>query len=103
MVAFALGLFAFVKAKMDPELRKVDRPYKAPRGYVWIALALGIMQVPLLFIGALYINNLAYGLSPTAVGLGVLAVFFPLWIYTQHVKWKAEKKKAEIEPKAESN
>jgi amino acid transporter len=88
VIAFALGLFAFVKAKMDPDLRKVDRPYKAPRGYVWVALALGIMQVPLLFLGALYINNLAYGWLPTAVGLGILGIFFPLWIYTQQQKWK---------------
>ncbi|MEI6795426.1 MAG: APC family permease [Methanomassiliicoccales archaeon] len=98
--AFALGLFAYVKAKRDVDLKKVDRPYKAPRGYLWVAMALGIMQLPFLLIGAIYINNLAYGLAPTVVGLGVLTIFIPIWIYTQHAKHKRDQKEVEIEPKA---
>lgn len=100
--AFAIGLFAYVKAKRDPELRKLERPYKAPRGWTWVALALGLLQIPLLLIGALYINNLAYGLVPTAVGFAVLASFFPLWIYSQHESHRLrEKEDREKELKAE--
>ncbi len=90
--AFAIGLLAYVKAKHDPELRALDRPYRAPTGWVWVALALAILQIPLLLIGALYINNLAYGIVPTAVGFGVLALFFPLWIYSQHESHKLREK-----------
>ena len=81
---FAIGLFAYVKSHRDPELKKLLRPYRAPRGWVWVALALGIMQIPFLMVGALYFNNLSYGLTPTLIGFGALAIFFPLWIYSQH-------------------
>lgn len=101
--AFALGLFAYVKAKRDVELKKVDRPYKAPRGYLWVAMALDIMQRPFLLIGAIYINDLAYGLAPTVVGLGVLTLFIPLWTYTQHVKHQREQKEVEVEPEVRSS
>jgi len=92
--AFAIGLFAYVKAKRDPMLRALERPYKAPRGWVWIALALGIMQIPLLLVGALYINNLSYGLVPTVVGFGALGLFFPLWIYSQHESHRLREQEA---------
>ena len=90
--AFAIGLFAYVKAHRDPRFRSLARPFKAPRGWVWVALALGLMQIPLLLVGAVYINNLAYGWLPTIVGLGVLAAFFPLWIYSQYENRRQETK-----------
>jgi len=80
---FAIALFAYVKAKRDPDLASMDRPYKAPRGWVWVALVLGILQIPMLLVGAIYINNLEYGIVPTGVGLGVLAMYIPLWLYSQ--------------------
>ena len=75
---FAIALFAYVKANRDPELARLERPYKAPRGWRWIALVLGILQIPFLLIGAVYIDNLAYGVVPTVVGFGVLALFIPM-------------------------
>ncbi len=99
---FAIGLFAYVKANRDPELRKIARPYKAPRGWVWMAMALGIMQIPFLLIGALYINSLSYGLTPTLVGFGVLAVFFPLWIYSQNERYKSQKNASEATKKIDT-
>ena len=62
---------------------------------VSIALALGLMQLPLLLVGAIYINNLEYSWLPTAVGVGVLFAFFPLWAYSQ---W--ENKRIEAREKA---
>ena len=44
-----------------------------------------------------YINNFEYGLLPTVVGFGVLAVFFPLWIYSQHENQKiADREEAKL-------
>ena len=97
VVAFAIGLIAYVKAKRDIELAKLERPYKAPRGWIYVAAVLAILQIPFLLIGAVYINNLEYGLLPTLVGFGVLAVFFPLWIYSQHENRKvADKEEARL-------
>ncbi|MCX6652183.1 MAG: APC family permease [Methanomassiliicoccales archaeon] len=101
--AFAIGLFAYVKAHRDPTLMKLERPYKAPRGWVWIALALGILQIPLLLVGAIYINNLAYGIMPTLVGFGVLAVFFPLWAYSQRENRRLDKAKEDLSVEVETN
>lgn len=101
---FGIALFAYVKANRDPELRKLERPYKAPRGWVWIALTLGVMQIPLLLIGALYINNLEFGWMTNVVGLAVLALFFPLWIYSQNERYKLNKVEAgKTDGKAEPN
>jgi amino acid transporter len=104
---FGIALFAYVKANRDPYLRTLERPYRAPRGWVWIALVLGVLQIPLLLVGAIYINNLEYGASPTVVGFGVLALFIPLWLYTQHENGKRQEKNKEIhleveKPKAEA-
>ena len=99
---FALALFAYVKANRDPNLAKLERPYKAPRGWKWVALVLGILQMPFLLIGAVYINNYAYGLAPTLVGFGVLALFIPLWFYSQRENHK-ERTKAHMNEKAEPN
>jgi hypothetical protein len=85
---FSIALFAYVKAKRDPELVKLERPFKAPRGWKWVALALGILQMPMLLIGAIYINNYEYGIVPTVIGFGVLALFVPLWIYSQNESHK---------------
>ncbi len=73
------------------------RRNKAPRGWIYVAAALAILQVPFLIIGAIYINNFEYGLLPTVVGFGVLAVFFPLWIYSQHENQKiADREEAKL-------
>jgi amino acid transporter len=101
--AFAIGLAAYVKAKRDPELRKLDRPYKAPYGWIWVAAALAILQIPFLMVGALYIDNLSYGLMPTVVGFAVLAIFFPLWIISQHENHKPTLKESASMEKVESD
>lgn len=101
---FSIALFAYVKANRDPELKKIERPYKAPRGWVWIALALAIFQIPFLLIGAVYINNLEFGWITNVIGFGVLALFFPLWMYSQHQAHKLRQiKKEEVDGKAEPN
>jgi amino acid transporter len=96
VVAFAIGLAAYVKAKRDIELKNLERPYRAPRGWIYIAAVLAVLQVPFLIIGAIYINNLEYGLAANFVGFGVLALFFPLWIYSQHEVRKREEKEESL-------
>jgi amino acid transporter len=97
VIAFAIGLVAYVKAKRDIEMAKLERPYKAPRGWIYVAAVLAILQIPFLLIGAIYINNYEYAWVGNAVGFGVLAVFFPLWIYSQHeVRKREDKEEAKL-------
>jgi len=99
---FAMALAAYVKASRDPELRKIARPYKAPRGWVWIALALAVLQMPFLLIGGIYINYLEFGMTSNLIAFGVLALFFPLWIYSQNESYASRNKARRTEEGAET-
>jgi amino acid transporter len=99
---FAIALAAYVKAHRDPELKKMIRPYRAPRGWMWIALTLAILQVPFLLIGGIYINYLEYGWTSNLIAFGVLALFFPLWLYSQYEARKLKCKDAEIKEDVEA-
>ncbi len=92
---FALALAAYVKAHRDPELRKIVRPYKAPRGWVWVALTLSVLQIPFLLVGAVYFNNLEFGWTSNLIAFVVLALFFPLWIYSQNEAYRLDAQKVE--------
>ncbi|MFP4655834.1 MAG: APC family permease [Methanohalobium sp.] len=87
-VANGISLFSYVKAKTDSELSKIDRPFKAPKGWKYVALIFGILNIPLFLIGVIYLNSLELGSVPTYIGLGVLAVYIPIWYYTQHKSYQ---------------
>ena len=82
--ANGIGLFAYVKAKRDPAFANLERPFKAPKGWKWVALAFGLFNVPLCVIGVVYLNSLEIGWTSTLLGFVVLAVFIPIWLYTQY-------------------
>jgi amino acid transporter len=83
-VANGISLFSYVKAKTDPDLSQLERPFKAPRGWKYVALAFGILNIPLFLIGVIYLNSLELGWTSTYIGIGVLAAYIPIWYYTQH-------------------
>ncbi|WP_019971756.1 APC family permease [Mycobacterium sp. 141] len=82
--ANGIGLFAYFKAKTNPAFANLERPFKAPRGWKWVALGFGLFNVPLCVIGVVYLNSLEIGWTSTLLGFVVLAVFIPIWLYTQH-------------------
>ncbi len=85
VVAQGISLFAYVKAKSDPHLAELDRPFKAPAGWKNIALIFGLLNIPLFIIGLIYLNTLEIGgWTSSLVGFGVLAVYIPIWFYSQN-------------------
>ncbi|RXA20970.1 APC family permease [Methanosarcina sp. MSH10X1] len=88
--ANGISLFAYVKAKLDPELVGFERPFKAPGGWKFIALAFGFFNLPLCFIGIVFLNSLEIGWTSTFVGFIVLALYIPLWFYTQQESHREE-------------
>jgi amino acid transporter len=82
--ANGISLFAYVKAKTNPVFAKLERPFKAPKGWKWVALAFGLFNVPLCLIGVVYLNSLEIGWTSTWLAFVVLAIFIPIWLYTQH-------------------
>ena len=77
-------LFAYVKVKRDPYFASLDRSFRALAGWKSVALAFGLLNLPLYFIGVVYLNSLEIGWCSTWVGLLVMALYVPLWIYSQH-------------------
>ncbi|AKB18545.1 MULTISPECIES: APC family permease [unclassified Methanosarcina] len=82
--ANGISLFAYVKAKLDPRFSKLERPFKAPGGWKYVALIFGLFNLPLCLIGVIYLNSLEVGWTSTIVGFVVLALYVPLWFYSQN-------------------
>lgn len=49
-----------------------------------ISIGVPLLILPLYFIGVVYLNSLEIGWCSTWVGLLVMALYVPLWIYSQH-------------------
>lgn len=82
--ANGISLFAFVKARNDARLGKLERPFKAPKSWKYVALVFGLFNLPLCLVGVVYLNSLEIGWTSTWVGFIVLAVFIPIWFYSQN-------------------
>ncbi|BBX38131.1 amino acid permease [Mycolicibacterium mageritense] len=82
--ANGISLFAYVKAKADPAFAGLRRPFRAPRGWKTVAMAFGLFNVPLCVVGVIYLNSLEIGWTLTWLGFAILALFIPVWLYTQH-------------------
>ncbi|MFE4195552.1 APC family permease [Paenarthrobacter sp. NPDC056912] len=83
-LAHGISLFAYVKSKNDPQFSGLTRPFKAPKGWKNVALTFGLFNVPLCLIGVVYLNSLEVGWASTWVGFIVLALYLPIWLFTQH-------------------
>lgn len=81
--ANGISLFAYVKARRDPELARLPRPFSAPRGWRHVALAFGFFNLPVLLVGVIYLNSLEVGWTSTWLGFLVLASYVPLWLHAQ--------------------
>lgn len=93
--ANGISLFAYVKAKMEPRLAALDRPFKAPSGWKNIALLFGLFNLPLCLIGVVYLNSLEIGWTSTWIGFIVLGLYIPMWFYSQHEN-HIESRKAQL-------
>jgi amino acid transporter len=82
--ANGISLFAYVKAKMNPHLVGLERPFKAPKGWKNVALMFGLFNIPLCLIGIIYLNSIEGSWFSTGVGIVVLALYIPMWYYSQH-------------------
>jgi amino acid transporter len=81
--ANGISLFSYVKANREPEFKGLERPFKAPRNWTWVAIAFGLFNLPLCFIGVVYLNSLEIGWSSTWVAFIVLGAYIPIWFYSQ--------------------
>ena len=89
--ANGISLFAYVKAKKHPSFANLERPFKAPKGWKNVAIIFGLFNLPLCVIGVVYLNSLEIGWTPTLLGFIVLALYIPIWFYSQHESRRTHK------------
>ena len=92
--ANGISLFAYVKAKKHPSFANLERPFKAPKGWKHIAMLFGLFNLPFCVIGVVYLNSLEIGWTPTLLGFIVLALYIPIWLYSQHESKRTHNKAA---------
>ncbi|MCP9002013.1 APC family permease [Pseudarthrobacter sp. RMG13] len=89
--ANGISLFAYVRAKKHPDFAALERPFTAPRGWKNVAIVFGLFNLPLCLVGVVYLNSLEIGWTPTWVGFIVLALYIPIWFYSQHESSRSKK------------
>ena len=90
MLSHAVTLYCFVKTRVDPVLSRVPRQFKAPKGWVYIALFYAVFTFPFCFIGLIFLNSKMIGWTPTWIGLAALALYLPLWLVSRKKIIKAK-------------
>ena len=90
--ANGISLFAYVRAKKHPSFATLERPFKAPRGWKNVAIIFGLFNLPLCLIGLVYLNSLEIGWTSTWVGFLILALYIPIWLYSQHESRRTDNK-----------
>ena len=94
--ANGISLFAYVRAKKHPAFAALERPFKAPKGWKNVAMLFGLFNLPLCLAGVVYLNSLEIGWTPTWVGFIVLALYIPIWFYSQHESRRSKNKRATV-------
>lgn len=85
VVANGISLFAYVKATKMKAAE--EGHFKAPKGWKYMALIMGIVNIPLYLIGLVAININDFGLRAALIGFMILFLYIPLWFYT---RWESE-------------
>ncbi|WP_104201487.1 APC family permease [Cryobacterium sp. Y29] len=93
-LANGISLFAYVKARTHPSFADLERPFKAPKNWKTVAMLFGLFNVPLGLVGVVYLNSLEIGWASTWVGFIVLALYIPIWFYSQHESRRSKTKAA---------
>ncbi|WP_414733942.1 APC family permease [Acetobacterium carbinolicum] len=83
VIANGITLFAYFKAKGDQKIL-------APKWWKYVGLVFCMLNMPLYLAGIFYINKLDYGIAPALIGVLVLFLFVPFWLYAK--KENADKK-----------
>ena len=92
--ANGISLFAYVRARKHPAFANLERPFKAPKGWKHVAMIFGLFNLPLCLVGVVYLNSLEIGWTSTWLGFIVLALYIPIWFYSQDESSRSNNKAA---------
>ncbi len=91
--ALGMGMLAYIVSKRSPRFKDIPRPYKAPRGWFFVACFLMIYQFFILIPCLAYwcINGgIENGTFSVILGAVILLVYVPVWFLLQYSNGKAE-------------
>lgn len=91
--ALGMGMLAYIVSKRSPRFKDLPRPYKAPRGWYYVACFLMIYQffvlIPCLAFWCIN-GGIENGAFSVLIGAIILLMYIPLWFILQYVNGKAE-------------
>ncbi|MBP5735315.1 MAG: APC family permease [Candidatus Methanomethylophilaceae archaeon] len=91
--ALGMGMLAYIVAKKNPRFKDLPRPYKAPRGWYYVACFLMIYQFFILIPCLAYwcINGgIENGTFSVIIGAVILLLYVPAWFILQYRSGKEE-------------
>ena len=91
--ALGMGMLAYVVSKKNPRFKDLPRPYKAPRGWYYVACFLMIYQFFILIPCLAYwcINGgIENGTFSVIIGAVILLLYVPVWFLLQYRSGKEE-------------
>ena len=93
VVANCIALFSYVKASRSFKTQVINEEevFHAPKGWVFVALIFGILQISFYLVGIMIVNIGDYGVPNTLIGIVIILLFFPLWLLAM---WESKRRKA---------
>ncbi len=91
--ALGAGMMAYVVSKRSPRFKDLPRPYKAPRGWYYVAIFLMIYQFFVLIPCLAYwcINGgIENGTFSVIIGAVILLLYVPIWFILQYKNGQSE-------------
>lgn len=94
-LALGMGMLAFIVSRKSPRFRNLPRPYRAPKGWFYVACGLAVYQFFVLIPCLAYwcINGgINDGTFSVVIGAIILLMYIPIWIVVQHVNGKQDER-----------
>ena len=84
--SLTLVVFAyFILRQRRPD---IERPYRLPEFMKWVALVIGVFFAIVWLLGGIFYSNIGNTLTYYLIGIGVLLLYIPLYLYRTRVEDK---------------
>lgn len=93
--ALGMGMLAFVVSRTSPRFKDLPRPYRAPRGWLYVAGFLMIYQFFVLIPCLAYwcINGgIENGVFSVVIGAVILLCYIPIWLVLQYMDGRSDER-----------
>jgi amino acid transporter len=101
-LANGIAMLAFIKSRLDPRFKNLERPWKCPRGWLGIAIGMAFFQICLLVPGLTYYSYILYGIEGVIVGYAILLIYIPFYFVLQRY-YKNREKQEMVEEKTSND